>query len=172
MKNTINLSLILLSGALLFSACLKENKNSSTTLNIRLTDAPADYTEVNIDIKEIRVKFSDDQSGSGWQALKTNAGIYDLLDFRNGADTLLATGQVTAQSVQQIRAVLGENNSIKVGNVVYPLTIPSGAESGLKLMVNKKMDVSLATITLDFDALLSIKEEKGKYMLRPVLKMK
>lgn len=173
MKTIMNLSnLLLVTGVLLFTACTKENKNSTTTLNVRLTDAPADYAEVNIDIREIRVKFSDEQSDSGWQTLKTNAGIYNLLDFQNEKDTLLASGQVTQNSVQQIRAILGSDNSIKVGNVVYPLTIPSGSESGLKLMVNKRLNMSLETIVLDFDALLSIQEEDGKFMLRPVLKLK
>lgn len=173
MKTILNLSnLLLVTSVLFFASCTKENKNNETKLNVRLTDAPADYAEVNIDIQEIRVKFSDNQSESGWQTLNTHAGVYNLLDFQNEKDTLLASGQVNANSVQQIRAILGTNNSIKVGNIVYPLTIPSGSESGLKLMINKKLNLSLETIVLDFDALLSIKEENGKYMLRPVLKMK
>jgi hypothetical protein len=174
MKKTLNsFGLILLTGTLLLAACTKSKDNSGvTTLNVRLTDAPADYSEVNIDIQEIRVKYSDDQSDTGWQTLKTNAGIYNLLDFQNEKDTLLASGQVTAKTVQQIRAILGADNTIKVGDAIYPLTIPSGSESGLKLMVNKKLNMSLETIVLDFDALLSIKEENGRYMLRPVLKLK
>lgn len=175
MKKTPNVfTLILLfAGVLFLNACTKSKNNQGTSkLDVRLTDAPADYSEVNVDIQEIRVKFSDDQSDNGWQTLKTNAGIYNLLDFQNEKDTLLASGQVSSNSVQQIRAILGSNNSIKVGDVVYPLTIPSGAESGLKLMVNKKLDQPLSTIVIDFDALLSIKEENGSYKLRPVLHMK
>lgn len=174
MKKTFNISaIILLSGVLFLTACTKSKDNQGdTTLNVRLTDAPTDYNEVNIDIQEIRVKFSDDQSDNGWQTLKTHAGVYNLLDFQNEKDTLLASGQVTAKSVQQIRAVLGTNNSIKVGDVVYPLTIPSGSESGLKLMINKNLNLSLETIVIDFDALLSIKEENGNYKLRPVLRIK
>ncbi|HET7119042.1 MAG TPA: hypothetical protein VFI29_21295 [Hanamia sp.] len=46
-------------------------------------------------------------------------------------DTLMASGQVTAKSVKQIRPILGTNSSIKAGDVVYPLTVPSSSKSGL-----------------------------------------
>ncbi len=169
----IFLSFLLLSGALFLTACSKSNDGqNSTTLNIRLTDGPADYTEVNVDIKEIRVKFNDDSNEDGWQTLQTHSGIYNLLNYQNGKDTLLATGTVNASFVKQIRFILGPDNSIKVGTKIYPLTIPSGAESGLKLMINKKLGQSLENLIVDFDALLSIKEENGGYKLRPVLKLK
>lgn len=169
----IFLSLSLFSAILFLTACSKSNDSKkSTTLNVRLTDGPADYVEVNVDIKEIRVKFTGDSNDDGWQTLQTHAGVYNLLDYQNGKDTLLATGTVRANSVQQIRFILGADNSIKVGTEVYPLTIPSGAESGLKLMINKKLNQSLENLIVDFDALLSIKEENGHYKLRPVLKLK
>ena len=166
-------SFLLLSGTILLTACSKSNDNkNSTTLHVRLTDGPADYTEVNVDIKEVRVKFNDELDDKGWQTLSTHAGIYNLLDYQNGKDTLLATGTVNENTVQQIRFILGSENTIKVGTKIYPLTIPSGAESGLKLMINKKLNQSLESLVIDFDALLSIKEENGGYKLRPVLKLK
>lgn len=156
-----------------FSACTKSNDTENgSTLHVRLTDGPADYSEVNVDIKEVRIKFNAEQNENGWQTLQTNAGIYNLLDYQNGKDTLLASGSVIAKSVQQIRLILGTDNSIKVGTEVFPLTIPSGAESGLKLMINKNLNQSQDTLIVDFDALLSIKEENGGFKLRPVLKIK
>jgi hypothetical protein len=173
MKTSLKLfSLLLLCSAVFFTACQKDNENGTSTLNVRLTDSPADYNEVNVDIKEIRVKFSGDTSNSNWQTLDTKAGIYNLLDFRDGKDTLLASGTVPSKSVQQIRLILGQNNSIKVSGIVFPLTIPSGAESGLKLMINKKLNQPVDTITMDFDAALSIHEENQGYKLRPVIKIK
>jgi len=171
-KSLKTFSLLLLSGTLFFTACQKDNENGKSTLNVRLTDAPADYNEVNVDIKEIRVKFSGDTTDAGWQTLDTHAGVYNLLDYQNGKDTLLASASVPTKSVQQIRAILGENNSIKVDGIVYPLTIPSGAESGLKIMVNKKLNQPIETMVIDFDALLSVHEENGGYKLRPVITVK
>ena len=75
--------------------------------------------------------------------------------------------------VKEIRLVLGTNNTIKVNNIIYPLTIPSGAESGLKIKVSKKLEATLETLIIDFDAALSIREDgPGNYKLLPVLKIK
>ncbi len=159
-------------------SCQKEgssDKSGTSTLDVRLTDAPTHFAEVNVDIREVRVNFSNDTlSTSGWVTLNTYPGIYNLLDYQNGVDTLLATGAFPFQTVQEIRFILGPNNTIVDSfGVVYPLTIPSGSESGLKIKVKKKLQLTLETIIIDFDAALSIKQEgPGDYKLRPVLKVK
>jgi hypothetical protein len=153
----------------------KSNDNGTTTLQIRLTDGPTNLAEVNVDIKEINVKFNDDSTGSkGWVSMPTNAGVYNLLGLQNGVDTLLASLILPKDILKEIRFVLGSNNSIKdTFGVVYPLTIPSGSESGLKIKVSKKLSATLETLLIDFDAALSVKREgNGDYKLRPVLKIK
>jgi hypothetical protein len=162
------LALFLFASTIVFFACKKESGTS--TLHVRLTDAPAAYDKVNVDIREVRVNFRDDSTG--WVTLATNAKVYDLLKLQNGVDTLLATGTVQTGIVKEIRLVLGPNNTIVVGGVSYPLTIPSGEESGLKIKVNKELNATLETLIVDFDAALSIKLEPGGYKLRPVLKIK
>ena len=152
-----------------FSACKKDSGES--TLRVRLTDAPADYQEVNIDLKAINVKLSDDSAA--WVALDAIPGIYNLLGLQNGVDTLIGTKTFSKSTVKEIRLVLGTNNTIKVNDAVYPLTVPSGAESGLKIKINKKLNAAIETLIIDFDAALSIHENgKGDYKLRPVLKIK
>ena len=174
MKRTILiLSAILFSASVAFISCSKDDTKGTSTLHVRLTDAPIAYEEVNVDIREVRVKFSDDTLSSGWVTLTTYPGIYNLLAYQNGVDTLLGTGVFPTQVVKEIRFVLGPNNTIKDAGVVYPLTIPSGAESGLKLKINKALNATLETIIIDFDAALSVKKEgPGDYKLRPVLKIK
>ena len=100
-------------------------------------------------------------------------GVHDLLAYQNGVDTLLATGTFPVQVVKEIRFILGPNNTIKDGGVVYPLVIPSGSESGLKIKFSKDLRATLETVIIDFDAALSVKKEgTGDYKLRPVLKIK
>lgn len=153
-------------------ACDKDQSGDGTTLRVRLTDNPIAAEEVNVDIEEVRVKFRED-SLNGWVTLQTNAGIYNLLGLQNGVDTLLATGIIPTDMVKEIRLVLGADNSIKVNGVVYPLTIPSGSESGLKIKVNKSLNGSLDSLLIDFDAALSIHQTGGgDYHLKPVLKIK
>lgn len=150
----------------------KSGEGNPTTLKVRLTDNPFNAEEVNVDIEQVRVKFSED-SIHGWADLATNAGVYDLLGLQNGVDTLLAVGTIPTNTVKEIRFVLGDSNSIKIAGIVYPLTIPSGSESGLKIKVNKTLQASLDSLLIDFDAALSIHQNgAGNYMLKPVLKIK
>ena len=151
-------------------SCSKNNQNS--TLQVRLTDNPATFQEVNVDIKEVKVKFADDDTENEWVSLGTNARIYNLLTLQ-GVDTALATGSLPTNTVKQIRFILGPNNTVKENGVVYPLVIPSGSESGLKIKLSKKLNATLETLVIDFDAALSVlKEGNGDYKLRPVIKLK
>ncbi len=164
-------SIIALLFIILVISCKKESKS---TLQIRLTDGPLAVEEVNVDIRSVKVKFDDDTSSvNGWYTLTTNARVYNLLGLQNGVDTVLATGDFPKDVVKEIRFDLGPNNTIKDNGVVYPLVIPSGGSSGLKIKVNKKLGLTLETLIIDFDAALSIKKEgPGDYKLRPVLKIK
>jgi len=160
-------------GSILFVACSKDNDSHSTTLKVKMTDNPVVAEEVNVDIQQIRVKFKDGDSLSSWMDLNTTAGIYDLLGLQNGVDTLLAIGVIPTNVVKEIRFVLGSNNSIKVAGVTFPLTIPSGSESGLKIKVNQQLHGTLDSLLIDFDAALSIHQTgAGDYELKPVLKIK
>ncbi len=171
----IALSLFILSAfsVIVFVACSKDSSDQrSTTVKVRLTDNPVNAQEVNVDIQQVRVKFAED-SINGWATLDTHAGIYNLLGLQNGVDTLLAVGVIPTNVVKEIRFVLGSNNTIKVAGITYPLTIPSGSESGLKIKVNKKLNGTLDSLLIDFDAALSIHQTgAGAYQLKPVLKIK
>ncbi|MBO9683624.1 MAG: DUF4382 domain-containing protein [Flavisolibacter sp.] len=165
LKSVLTFVLVL---SMVFLACKKESRTS--TLHVRLTDAPADWEEVNIDLKEVKVSFDNDTAG--WISLPTKDTIYNLLDLQNGLDTLIAQGTVPSNTLNEIRLVLGDNNTIKSNGQVYPLTIPSGSASGLKIKVRKKLNANLETIVLDFDAGASVKEEQNGYKLRPVIIVK
>lgn len=159
-------------GAILFFACKKDVvPDSSTQLHIYLTDGPGDYQEVNVDILEVRVKTDDDTSQ--WLTLPTNAGVYNLLNFQNGLDTLIALGPVPPVILREVRFLLGPNNSVMIDSVLYDLDTPSAEQSGLKIKVDKSLALGLDSLTVDFDAAKSIVETgNGKYILKPVLKVK
>ncbi len=171
-KIALSLTLLTALTAIVFVACSKDSSDKSTTLKVRMTDNPVNAEEVNVDIQQVMVKFRDD-SASGWGNLNTQAGIYNLLGLQNGVDTLLAVGVIPTNTVKEIRFVLGSNNTIKVAGITYPLTIPSGSESGLKIKVNKQLNGTLDSLLIDFDAALSIHQTgNGSYQLKPVLKVK
>lgn len=171
-KIILFISLCVVVVAVMFVSCSKDQSDKTTTVKVRLTDNPVNADEVNVDILQVRVKFSDD-SIHGWTDLNTMAGVYDLLGLQNGVDTLLAVGTIPTNIVKEIRFVLGSNNTIKVNGVVFPLTIPSGSESGLKIKVNKQLNGTLDSLLIDFDAALSVHQTgAGDYQLKPVLKIK
>ncbi len=119
------------------TACDKDDDNNTTegkaTMKMHLTDAPAAYDAVYIDVQEIEV-HSDT---GGWVTLaNVKPGIYNLLDFRNGLDTLIAVGEVPSGKISQIRLILGPNNSVVENGITHSLKTPSAQQSGLKLNVN------------------------------------
>ncbi|MBL7802322.1 MAG: DUF4382 domain-containing protein [Saprospiraceae bacterium] len=167
MKNALVICTFLCAAA--FLACNKEK--DLVRLNVRLTDGPGAFQQVNVDIREVRVKMSGDSAQ--WLILMTNAGVYNLLDFQNGLDTLLATGTLPGEVLKEVRFLLGENNSVMVDGVVFPLDTPSVQDSGLKIKVDKHLNLDVNTLVLDFDAQQSILlTGAGQYKLKPVIKVK
>lgn len=156
---------------LTITACQKENKQETTEFKVLLTDNPFNASEVNVDIREVKIKLHEDSTN--WISLNTHAGIYNLLALQNGIDTVIAQGTIPVGILKEVRFVLGNDNSITIDSVTYPLTIPSGSESGLKIKLNKNLNASLDSLLIDFDAALSIHQTgNGEYKLKPVLKIK
>ncbi|MGL2967449.1 DUF4382 domain-containing protein [Flavobacterium sp. XGLA_31] len=152
----------------LYSCSSDSSSSDSYTYKVRMTDAPGPYSEVNVDIQSVEVIGSNGQSVT----LNTNAGVYNLLDFTNGADTLIATSTLNSATVSQIRLILGTNNSVVLDGVSYPLSTPSAQQSGLKLLVNQTLDADIEnTVLIDFDANSSIVATgNGNFILKPVLR--
>ena len=173
-RNLIVFTALSIFCSILVISCSKNEDTvaGTSTLRVRLTDAPTALDSVFVDIQQVRVKMQNDSSENGWINLNTNAGIYNLLQLQNGIDTLLATGSLDTGYVKEIRFILGSQNSVVAAGVSYPLTIPSGSESGLKIKLNKRLNATLETLLIDFDAALSIRQEGNSYKLRPVLKVK
>lgn len=167
-----SIATILTATMLLFiAACNKDDNETTGTANmsIRMTDAPGNYDAVYIDVQQVEI------TGAAGAAttLSVNAGIYNLLDFANGADTLIASGSLQAGEISQVRLILGPNNSVVVDSVSYPLSTPSAQQSGLKLQVHKTLLAGVSyMLLLDFDAYQSIVVEgNGSYSLKPVIRV-
>jgi hypothetical protein len=73
--------------------------------------------------------------------------------------------------LSQLRLVLGSQNSVKVDGVLYPLTVPSGSTSGLKVNVHQEIsENSPVVIFLDFDAAQSVSLNSSGYRFHPVIR--
>jgi hypothetical protein len=109
----------------------------------------------------------------GWESLTLQAGTFDLLQLQHGVMTTLALGDVPPGHYDQLRLLLGDGSTVVVDGVTYPLTVPSGLHSGLKLIGD--FDVAAGEnreLILDFDAAKSIHQTgNGKYMMRPTIRL-
>jgi len=160
-----------------FNACKKSNvsSNGQSKMNVYLTDAPAGYKAVWIDVQQVMIKSDATDSADGWVNVPLlKPGMYNLLDFRNGDDTLLGGVDLPAGKVSQIRLILGDNNQIELedGSTV-DLKTPSAQQSGLKLNVDADLKPGIPyDLELDFDAARSIVKagNSGQYILKPVIR--
>lgn len=160
---------------LLFTACNKKNDtvvtNSSqkASVNFHLTDDPANYDAVYIDIQQVEVTM---EGSAAVTLTPIRPGVYNLLDFRNGADTLLMRTELPPGKISQVRLILGTNNSVVVDGQTHALNTPSAQESGLKLNLKEEFLASGSyDVWIDFDAGKSIHETgNGKFQLKPVIR--
>lgn len=161
--------LVAVSGALLLGSCKKNENAPGTMYKVRMTDGPGPYSQVNVDIRAVQVIKTD----GSVVTLSTNAGVYNLLRFSNDVDTLIASGNVTAGTVQSVRLTLGSNNTVVKDGTSYPMAINSGDDAGLTLSIHQNVVVNTTTeLLVDFDANQSVVSDNGgsSYHLRPVLR--
>ena len=99
---------------ILQTGCKKDEPNDPVSgeaeFNISLrssTSSKSNYESVNIDIKKASIHTSNDTTQtSGWFDLVTNTGVYDLLDYEAGNDTIIALDPamkvITVSQAQEI----------------------------------------------------------------------
>lgn len=194
-------SLTVVASIVLYS-CQKEVSATDTSgipagtnkLSVYITDGPTDYQKVLIDIQQIAVKIDtcrrnsddDDHGRPGcdddhdstratceiWDTLNINPGVYDLLQLRNGLDTLLASGFVLNGKIERIKVTLGNNNSVVVDSVSHPLNLINNQHFVFLNIGRDHLD-SLSSnnlqLYLDFNLQRSIVYFGGQYWLKPVL---
>jgi hypothetical protein len=143
------------------------------TVRVRLTDAPGDYEHVNLVIREVSIHRAGADSSGGWETLNHDSTTYDLLALRNGVFAALGSGLVPAGHYTQVRLKLSDGSTVVVDGATYPLVVPSGLQSGFKLV--GEFDVpagGLVDLVIDFDAARSVHlTGSGRYMLKPTARV-
>jgi hypothetical protein len=111
-------------------------------------------------------------STSGWTVLSDSSRTYDLLTLTNGLSQVIGDRMLSPGHYTQIRLKLGAGSTVVIDGQTYPLTVPSGLQTGLKL--NHPFDIqanTLYSLTLDFDAARSIHLAGSDYVLSPVIRL-
>jgi len=136
-------------------------------MQIMMTDDPSViFDSIFLDIQRVEVKVEDSTGAEHWDTLSIRAGVYNILNFRNGLDTLLAVGYVPNGEVEKIRITLGSRNSAVLKGVTIPLTnINPVVTVEVKGDVDR-VDFNHLRIWLDFDGHGSISSHNGRLELR------
>jgi hypothetical protein len=164
-------------------------------VSVYMTDGPADFTRVMIDIRQVAIEIDtatkqndsdrDDQwddNYCGWHRTKDNSsviwdtlnitpGVYDLLQLRNGADTLLASGLYATGKILKIRITLGSDNTVYTDSTThYPLEI-FGPHPYFTINVSRTNVDNVTNnefkVWLDFNLGRSVFFWSGTYYLNP-----
>lgn len=148
---------------------------SATGLQVSMTDAPGNFQHVNITISS--VSAVDNQGNV--QVVNSQPQTFDLLALQNNVDKVIGTASLPPGQYSQIRLNVTSANVVDSSGVTHALTVPSGAQTGIKLVDNFTISATqLTSITLDFNAAQSIvttgnaNSPQGiKYLLKPVIKV-
>lgn len=175
MKPTIFLALLFTLGLL---ACSKteqatQPQTAPGSINMFLVDRPTGFDAVNIVVTEVSVHPATADTVSGWTVIDSTTRTFDLLKLTNGASAILGNKKLDVGRYTQIRLKIGSGSNVVVNGQSRPLSIPSGAQTGLKL--NHQFDIAANTLyelTLDFDASRSIRiTGTNQYSLVPVIRV-
>ena len=152
------------------------SNNATSSISIKLMDDPADFDNVFIEVVDVMVKrIEDNDDENGWESLNPiNTGVYDLLELTGGLNVLLVDDfQIPSGDLNQIRLILGDDNTVVIDGETFSLNTPSAQQSGLKIKVNETLEANIGyTFLLDFmvDESIVIAGNSGDINLKPVIR--
>jgi hypothetical protein len=158
--------------------CSNNDSSQTSAITVKLVDAPGDYKEVNIDVRDIMIKNTTDSGEQGWVSIgntPTGGRIYNLLDLTGGVSLTLSDTLIPSAYLGQVRLLLGDKNTIVLKDgTSLALTTPSAQQSGLKLKVNQTLLGGVSyDFLMDFDVDKSVVKagNSGNYNLHPVIRV-
>ena len=197
------LGLVVIFSLMSITSCNKDHsfqddKNHGSSVNtavrVFLTDDPSlVFDAIFLDIQKVEIKAEDhdqaeherehqgeaddnDHHGDldgGWITLSIHPGVYDILKFRNGLDTLLGTGSFpTANSLRKIRITLGNHNSVVFEGTNFPLD-PNDNDNMIIIKLSDDFGINnfgQLDFSLDFDAGRSIRLHGNHFELEAQVK--
>ena len=144
-------------GLAAFVGCSSDNNGPSGTgsVVVKLTDAPSDdFQSATIYISKVTVIGS----GGGEQTISSTKASFDLLTLQNGVTATLGTASVPTGTYTQIRLLVDSARVVLKAGLLFSdgtntakLTVPSGSESGLKVVISPPVSVTAGQTVLLID---------------------
>lgn len=164
-------------------------------VSMYMMDGPINFYKVLVDIRQVAVEIDtattqsssdeDDQWDDNycgyhrttsnksviWDTLSITPGVYNLLDLRNGTDTLLASGLYPTGKILKIRITLGSDNTVYTDSTTYSPLEVFGSNPYFTINVSRTNVDNVSNndfkIWLDFNLAKSIYFWSGTYYLKP-----
>ncbi|MDT8451600.1 MAG: DUF4382 domain-containing protein [Gammaproteobacteria bacterium] len=171
--------------ALAVTACDSNDSASTGSLSVGVTDAPVDTAQkVIVEFSGVEIKPANGESISFDFTERCTADPafcqIDLLTLTNGVsqqlldDETVPAGQYNWMRLMVNAEPITKDSYIVINDKEFELSIPSGAQTGLKL--NRGFVVpagGAADFTIDFDLRKSVHDPVGTsdYLLRPTLRI-
>ena len=142
-------------------------------LKMYLVDSPASLDSVIICVTRVEVHKAGSDSTSGWFVINDSTRYFDLLLLTNGASSVLGDTSLSSGQYTQIRLIIGEGSYVVDQGVKHDLEIPSGSQTGIKLIHQFTIEPGkLYELILDFNVDKSIIiTGNGKYKLKPTIRV-
>ena len=113
-----------------------DGARGNATFVVRMTDAPFPFDTADsavVAVRRVELRASDDST----DAVVLYDGpevLLNLLDLRDGVDTTLALSTIPAADYGQLRLIVAPDARVVMNDgTVYPLRVPSGAQTGIKI---------------------------------------
>ena len=183
-------------------SCQKEHSGNGGTfpagtshVNIFLTDDPSlVFDQVLLDIQSVEIKVEDDSdlqheneheaevedhdshggTDGGWMSVPIHPGVYNILQFRNGLDTLFGTASFDAsKQLRKVRLTLGSSNTVVINGISSPLVIKDNNNFVVIKLDESTVAINSGGITnfwLDVDAGRSIRQHGGEFEFKGQVK--
>lgn len=158
MKLNNSAGLIILAIVLTFFGCSDNNEGTATgKLTVRMTDAPFPtdlVAEANVTINKIEIRKSGENNGSPFITLSQEETSLNLLELTNGVTATLVDLDVPVGKYDLVRIYVKEAGIVLKDDSFFDLTVPSGAQTGIKVFVDPEIEVAGGLTTellLDFD---------------------
>lgn len=140
------------------------NKPHSVTIFLTDHQTPI-FDSVFIDIRQLQVKLEDDTlPNDGWVNLAIHPGIYNILRFRNGLDTLFATGTLPNARIKKVKLVLGTQNSAMKNGQSFLLKVKDEDREVIANLESSNFEITntgQVLFWIDFDAGNSIQPDNS-----------
>lgn len=172
MRRLVKQSLMLFAGILMLTTACQKLPMDGTTQNqgkgtvvLKLTDAPFPVSMVSqamVTIDKIEIRATDtvytaegDTIAPGqFIVLSTDTQEFNLLDLQNGLTADLVQMEIGTGTYDMIRMHVASSKIVLADGTEFAMKIPSGMQSGLKIILNPSLvveDGTVSEILVDFN---------------------